>query len=156
MGDIVSQDRAYTLQIIHALLQMYEDEWNNPEKEMPLKTLCSCMFLLVSSLGGMRGFEVMWTDLAALRYDLEYCKDIGDTSAVSWPVVGRFKAHNGVLGCYMITIAGKTNSGVKFLNGLNVLWDVWRVWVGSTVGLFKGQMELVRRQRNIWMTSIAA
>lgn len=114
MGDIVSQDRAYTLQIIHALLQMYEAEWNDPEKEMPLKTLCSCMFLLVSSLGGMRGFEVMWTDLAALRYDLEYCEDIGDTSAVSWPIVGRFKAHNGLLGCYMIPIAGTTNSGIKF------------------------------------------
>jgi hypothetical protein len=114
MGDIVSQDRAYTFQIIHALLQTYEEEWNNPEKEMPLKKLCSCMFLLVSSLGGMRGFEVMWTDLAALRYDLEYCEDIGNTSAVSWPIMGHFKAHNGLLCCYMIPIAGKTNLGIKF------------------------------------------
>ena len=114
MGDIVSQVRPFTLQIIHALLQTYKEEWNNPEKEMPLKTLCSCMFLLVSSLGGMRGFKVMWTDLAALRYDLEYCEDIGNTSAVLWPIVGHFKAHNGLLGCYMILIAGKMNSGIKF------------------------------------------
>jgi hypothetical protein len=72
------------------------------------------MFLLVASLGGMRGFEVMWTDLAALRYDLDYCKDSGDLSAVSWPIVGRFKSHNGILGCYMIPIAGKTKSGINF------------------------------------------
>ena len=32
---------------------------------MSLAHICSCMFLLVSCLGGMRGFEVMWTDLAA-------------------------------------------------------------------------------------------
>jgi hypothetical protein len=114
MGDIVSQDRAYTLEIIHELLKSYEEEWANPDKEMPLKTLCSCMFLLVSSLGGMRGFEVMWTDLAALIYDLEYCEDCGDMSVVSWPIVGRFKSHNGLLGCYMIPIAGKTKSGINF------------------------------------------
>jgi hypothetical protein len=114
MGDIVTQDRAYTLEIIHELLKSYEAEWQDPEREMPLKTLCSCMFLLVASLGGMRGFEVMWTDLAALRYDLDYCEDCGDMSAVSWPIVGRFKSHNGVLGCYMIPIAGVTRSGIRF------------------------------------------
>jgi hypothetical protein len=72
------------------------------------------MFLLVSCLGGMRGFEVMWTDLAALRYDIGFCEDNHDFSAIAWPVVGRFKAHDGQLGCYMVPIAGTTNSGVTF------------------------------------------
>jgi hypothetical protein len=45
MGDIVTQDRAYTLEILHELLTWYETEWQNPETEMPLKTLRSCMFL---------------------------------------------------------------------------------------------------------------
>jgi hypothetical protein len=72
MGDIVSQDRAYTLAVLHKLLESYEAEWMDPNTEMSTKTLCSCMFLLVSCLGGMRGFEVMWTDLAALRYDLNH------------------------------------------------------------------------------------
>jgi hypothetical protein len=31
-----------------------------------------------------------------------------------WPIVGRFKAHDGQLGCYMIPIAGTTNSGIRF------------------------------------------
>ena len=38
----------------------------------------SVMFLLVSTLGGMRGYEVVWTDLAALRYDVRYAKQQGD------------------------------------------------------------------------------
>jgi hypothetical protein len=114
MGDIVSQDRAYTLEVLHKLLESYEQEWQRDGYSMSLGHVYSCMFLLVSCLGGMRGFEVMWTDLAALRYDLFYCEDKGDSSAISWPIVGRFKAHDGQLGCYMIPIAGTTDSGIRF------------------------------------------
>jgi hypothetical protein len=59
---------------------------------MPLASVCACMFLLESCLGGMRGFEVVWTDLAALRYDVAYCEAVEDESAIFWPIVGRFKA----------------------------------------------------------------
>jgi hypothetical protein len=83
MGDIVLQDRAYTIAVLHKLLESYEAEWAEPSYNMATKTLCSCMFLLVSSLGGMRGFEVMWTDLAALRYDLNYCEESEDESAIA-------------------------------------------------------------------------
>lgn len=82
---------------------------------MPLQSISAVMFLLVSCLGGMRGYEVMWTDLAALRYDLQYCEDLGDQSAISWPIVGRFKARGGIADCYMVPIAGETRSGIKFL-----------------------------------------
>jgi len=113
MGDIVRQDRAFTLPIVHKLLEMYEDEYNNEEKPMSSESLCACLFLLVACLGGMRGFEVVWTDLAALRYDISYCEDQDDYSAIAWPIVGRFKAHDGIAGCYMIPIAGTTNSGIE-------------------------------------------
>jgi hypothetical protein len=33
---------------------------------------------------------------------------------VSWPIVGRFKNHDGQAGCYMIPIAGTTDSGIIF------------------------------------------
>jgi hypothetical protein len=66
MGDVVSQDRAYTIDVLLALVQMYQQEWDEMHLHMPLSSVCACMFLLVSSLGGMRGFEVVWTDLAAL------------------------------------------------------------------------------------------
>jgi len=62
----------------------------------------------------MRGFEVVWTDLGALRYDLQFSKSRNDKRGVSWPIVNRFKARHGVLDCYIIPIAGKTRSGIQF------------------------------------------
>ena len=99
-GDIVKQDRAYTIEVLMALLSMYEAEYQELEGNMPLNSICACMFLLVTCLGGMRGYEAVWTDLATLRYDLMYCESLEDFSAVAWPIVGRFKAHNGIAGCY--------------------------------------------------------
>ncbi len=114
MGEVVSQDWAYTIKVFLALLEMFEEEWQTFYLQIPLVSICACMFLLVSSLGGMRGFEVIWTDLAALRYDLAYCEAAEDDSAISWPIAGRFKAWHGVLDCYMIPIAGITYSGIQF------------------------------------------
>ncbi len=62
----------------------------------------------------MRRFEVVWTDLAALRYDLAYCEAAEDDSAVLRPIVGRFKTCHGILDCYMIPIAGLTILGIRF------------------------------------------
>ena len=67
---------------------MYKQEWQTYYLQMPLLSISACMFLLVSALGGMRGYEVVWTDLAALLYDVTYCEAADDDSAVSWPVVG--------------------------------------------------------------------
>ena len=33
---------------------------------------------------------------------------------VVWPIVGCFKAHNGIAGCYMIPNTGTANSGITF------------------------------------------
>jgi hypothetical protein len=93
---------------------MYEHEWDTMHLHMPLSSVCACKFLLVSYLGGMRGFEVVWTDLAALRYDVAFCEAAKDETAVSGLIVGWFKARHGVLDCYMIPIAGTTCSGIQF------------------------------------------
>ena len=65
---------------------------------MPMHSMCSVMFLLVASLGGMREYGVMWIDLGALRCNLLYCKDWGDESTVAWPIVRQFKARGGSSG----------------------------------------------------------
>lgn len=114
MGDVISQDRAYTLEVFLALIEMYEAEWQEHRMNLPLESLYSCMFLLVSTLGGMRGYEVVWTDLAALRYDMKYAEEREDLSGIAWPIVGRFKARGGVLDCYLVPIAGVTKSGIQF------------------------------------------
>ena len=113
-GDIVKQDRAYTIEVLMALLVMYAAQYSDLGDGMQMNSICSCMFLLLTCLGGMRGYEALWTDLATLRYDLVYCESIEDYSAVAWPIVGRFKAHNGIAGCYLIPIAETTDSGITF------------------------------------------
>ncbi len=100
MRDVVSQDWAYTITVLLALLEVFEEEWQMFYLWIPLVSICACVFLLVSSLGGMRGFEVVWTDLAALRHDLAYCEAAEDDSAVSWLIVGRFN-RLGVMVPYM-------------------------------------------------------
>ena len=62
---------------------MYEEEWAGKGLEIPMLSICACMFLLVSCLGGMRGFEVVWTDLAALHYDVNFCNEKEDETGVS-------------------------------------------------------------------------
>lgn len=114
MGDVVRQDRAYTLEVLLKLLDMFEEEWIKFGRNMRLHNIAACMFLLVSCLGGMRGYEVMWTDLAALRYDVLYCEERSDFEAISWPIVGLFKNEHGRLGHYMIPIAGITHSKITF------------------------------------------
>ncbi len=114
MGDVVSQDRVYTIEVLLALLDMFKEEWQTFNLRISLASISVCMFLLVSCLEGMRGFKVVWTDLAALWYDIAYCEAWENDTAVSWPVVGRFKARHRVLDCYMIPIAGVTFMGIQF------------------------------------------
>ena len=71
MGDTIRQDRAYTIQVLLKLLSMYEVEWTELEENISMTSICSVMFLLLTCLRGMRGFEAVWTDLATLHYDIE-------------------------------------------------------------------------------------
>lgn len=45
IGNVVSQDRAFTLDVLLALLDMYEEEWQVHKYLIPKKAICTCMFL---------------------------------------------------------------------------------------------------------------
>jgi hypothetical protein len=72
-GITTRQDRAYSLEHIHELLEYFESEWDRQQQAdaINLVWLSAVMFLLVSSFDGMRGYKVVWTDLAALLRDIE-------------------------------------------------------------------------------------
>ena len=55
------QDRAYSLDVIHEMLDRFEVKWDRQQEsgEVDLQWLSAVMFLLVSSFGGMRGYEVV-------------------------------------------------------------------------------------------------
>jgi hypothetical protein len=115
MGDVVDQDWwAYTIEVLLALIEMYKQEWQTYYLQMPLLSISACVFLLVSALGGMTAYEVVWTDLTALLYIVTYCEAAEDNKAVSWLAVGRFNSRHGILDCYMIPIAGVTHLGIQF------------------------------------------
>ena len=115
-GVMTRQDRAYSLDLIHELLLRFEAEWDRQQSadDVDVVWVSAVMFLLVSSFGGMRGYEVVWTDLAALLHDIQRCELEEDYSGVGWPLVGRFKMEGGGIGGHVIPIAGTTKSGVEF------------------------------------------
>ena len=78
IGDVASQDKAYTIQFLLKLVSMFEAQWSDLGLDIPLESICACIFPLLTCLGGMRGYEVVWTDLAALRYDVDYCESMDD------------------------------------------------------------------------------
>ena len=63
MGNEVRQDRAYTLSLLHKLLEMYEEqEWAENKFAIILQVISAAMFLIITCCGGMRGYEAVWTD----------------------------------------------------------------------------------------------
>ena len=112
-GDVVHQDRAYTLEIVHAIVDLFEQQFQEEGYIMPVRDMEAAIFFIISCMGGFRGYETVWTDLGALRYDINYCEEIDDYSAVAWPVTGRFKNEQGAWNHYMIPIAGTTGSGIR-------------------------------------------
>ena len=112
-GDIVSQDRAYTIEIVHTVINLFEKEFQELGYRIPIQNMEAALFFIASCTGGFRGYETVWTDLGALRYDLQYCEDKEDFSAVAWPVTGRFKNEHGLWNHYIIPIAVVTGSGIR-------------------------------------------
>lgn len=72
MGDVVSQDRAYTIKIVHAIIGLYKSQFQAEGYQMPVHDMEAAMFFIATCLGGFQGYKTVWTDHGALRYDLVY------------------------------------------------------------------------------------
>ena len=70
MGDVVKQDRAYTVEVVHAVINLFEEDFQCVGYRMTVNEMSAAMFFIASCFGGFRGFETVWTDLGALRYDI--------------------------------------------------------------------------------------
>eukprot|EP00978_Attheya_sp_CCMP212_P035409 scaffold154039_cov29-Attheya_sp.AAC.1 len=92
MADVTKQDRALSVPIMHCLMNMYEKEWQEKGEAMELESIGAALFCTVTFCSGMRGYETIWTDLAALRAEVEHIDLTRDYRGVGWPVVGKFKA----------------------------------------------------------------
>ena len=63
-------------------MDMYEREFQDDNRKCSDDAMDSCMFLMVTCLGGMRGFEAISMDLSVLRYDFGYCETDDYYSAI--------------------------------------------------------------------------
>ena len=83
MGDIVKQDRAYTIEVVHAVIGFFEEQFQSEGYTMPVRDFEAALFFIISCMGGFRGYETVWTDLGALRYDVNHCEEQDDF--LQWP-----------------------------------------------------------------------
>ena len=55
IDDIIRQDRAYSIEVLLKLVDMYEAEWTDLGFGMARNSIYTCTFLLLPCLGGTRG-----------------------------------------------------------------------------------------------------
>lgn len=135
MADITKQDRAVSLPIMHALMDSYEADWREGGDNMELNEIGAALFTTITFCSGMRGYETMWTDLAALRAELAHIELTRDYRGVGWPVVGKFKAEGGGTGRHVIPVAATTSSGLP-----NLRWARRMVEKMETLGRTTGYL----------------
>lgn len=112
MGQDVRQDWAITLQAMHGLQQLLEDEWAETQDHLQRETIVSIgAYSLIAFCGSFRGAEVFLTDLQGLR---KYIKEDPERSRdhVIIPLLGRFKGelHERY---HLAPLAATTDSGLE-------------------------------------------
>ena len=48
MGDIVKEDRAYTLEIVHAVIGLFEEQFHEEGYAMPVRDFEAAIFFIIS------------------------------------------------------------------------------------------------------------
>ncbi len=66
------------------MLDRFELEWDRQQEldQVDLHWLSAVMFFLAACFGGMRGYEVVWADLAGLLHDIQCSEVEEDFTAV--------------------------------------------------------------------------
>ena len=104
------------MELVHEMLDRFELEWERQQEldQVDLHWLLAIMLFLTACLGGMRGYEVVSTNLGGLIHDIQRSESEEDFTSVGWPIVGCFKMEGRGIGGHVIPIASTTKSGVKF------------------------------------------
>jgi len=96
MGQIVRQDRALSLEVLHQLLENLEQEWASSDAATRGQVASLGAFCLIAFCGSFRGPEMFLVDLFGLhKYGREDLKTSGGKTYVIVPLLGRFKNELG-------------------------------------------------------------
>jgi len=124
MGQIVCQDRAVSLELMHAFCSLLEQEWEvASEQKIQSKIASLGAYSVIAFCGSFRGPEVFMTDLFGLiKYDSERLMAEGK-EYVMIPLLGRFK--NEVGDQYHLTpLIATTTSGLPVKTWVQRLIEV--------------------------------
>jgi hypothetical protein len=109
MGQEVRQDWALPLPVLHALLEVLENEWHRmeawPDRH---RIVCAGCFAVVAFCGSFRGNKVFLTDLYGLN---KYLEELVGESFVIVPLLGKYKgeSHHRY---HLTPLAARTDSGL--------------------------------------------
>ena len=113
MGAIVRQDRAISLPVMGALMNLLEEEWNAC---LTLKDKCLIAsigaYAVIAFAGSFRGNEVFLVDLNGLRKYMHTPLRANELEYVVIPLLGHFKGETG-LQYHLTPLAAKTRSGLN-------------------------------------------
>jgi hypothetical protein len=113
MGQIVRQDRALSLEVLHQLMENLDLEWTEAEPSTRHQIASLGAFSLIAFCGSFRGPEMFLVDLFGLsKYGREDLKTSGGKEYVIVPLLGQFKNELGDQ-YHLTPLVAETSSGLK-------------------------------------------
>jgi len=112
MGQIVKQDLAISLEVMHALMEGLLIEWNQSTCQWHREKVASVgAYAIIAFWGSFRGAEVLMVDLYGLKKYFEEAPRVRGIDYVAIPLLGHFK--NEVRTQYHLTpMAAQMDSGL--------------------------------------------
>jgi hypothetical protein len=124
MGQIVRQDMAVSLELMHALVQLLEKEWEQAPDDKQRSIIAGVgAYSVVAFCGSFRGPEVFMTDLFGLNKYLSAKLTSDGRPYVIIPLLGRFKNELGDQ-YHLTPLVSTTKSGIPVRTWLERLIEV--------------------------------
>jgi hypothetical protein len=113
MGQDIRQDRAISLNVMHALMDHLEGEWGSTADFNTRFHVASLgAYSVIAFCGSFRGLEVFLTDLYGLRKYLDSPRQAQELPHVIIPLLGRLKNENGEK-YHLTPLCSVTSSGLQ-------------------------------------------
>jgi hypothetical protein len=113
MGDVVRSDFAITSDIVRALLDVLNEEWEDAIDWKAKTKIAEMAFVIVARYCcGLRGEEIVKINLAGLLKYLEVGKLDTACPHVIVPLIGRIKGETGER-YHMMVLARETKTGIQ-------------------------------------------
>ncbi len=113
MGQEVRQDRAISLALMHALMHLFDTEWDSTtDPTLRFHIASHGAYCVICFCGSFRGPEVFLVDLFGLRKHLDTPRHVKERAYVIIPLLGRVKNEHGER-YHLTPLCAVTQSGLE-------------------------------------------